>query len=323
MSDDNVNIPSISARAAEASPVQHYNSMSFALASSLAAAKRMRWIQTPWLNAALDRSVCKELEPYISLQLGKDIPWIALHHAILLGETYEDGSTNNQAPGPQILVVFPHLTRRICTDPVFVKFWHNKVVAPAFDMAWEESGLVTARGGWFVGKIPIVPATRHHAKQAVPAAGLLRHLENRSTHRVSVAWPEERGGEVRFSEMYHDAWKSIKGMIDGIPGAEELREPFLLLVDTSRIDLSHSMSIQLAYQTVGAKWDRSIDSRYVLSGSFKVMIQTLIGDRNQISDSLDEEEQEATTALRGVQFKRMAGESEGEKERGAKRRKKD
>lgn len=157
----------------------------------------------------------------------------------------------------------------------------------------------------------------------MPSAGLIHHLENRSTHPVSVAWPEERGGEGRLSEIYHDAWISIKGMIDGLPSAGELQEPFLLVVDRSRIDLSHSMTIQAAYQTVGEKWDRSVDSRYMLPGSFKVLIQTLIGDRNQISDALDEEEQEATIALQGVQFKRMVGESEGEQGRGAKRRKKE
>jgi hypothetical protein len=304
-------IPSISAKASEVKLSECYSRLSFALANSLAVAKRLTWEQTPWLNPNLEPSACTQIAEYVSVQLGAEIPWEAFQYACLLGETYEDSAKETGlGTYPQLFLVFPHLRRDVSKDEGFLRVWHDELILPAFNRSWEDSELVEVTGANkdFVGRIKSTPGGLHHSREAYPVAGFLDHLRKKRTHRVHTHWPEwhdpwNGGHEGKFTDkrakIFDEAWLSIRGMLKDHPQMKDFQGAFLLVVNRAHTDFSMSFPLPRVYKAVGNQWDKCVDARYIMPGTFKVVVENVVGDFNQIADAVNKEEQKKV-----VDFKR-------------------
>jgi hypothetical protein len=132
-------IPSLSTKAyirEVSSPCR--TDLTFALPTSMAFFKRLTWEQCPWALPPIPIPKASIISSYTN------IPVDAIINAVPLGVSY-NGLTNEQkANYPHLYVVFPHLRRNIklSRDPDFTFDWHDRIVKPALDYAWQVSGLV-------------------------------------------------------------------------------------------------------------------------------------------------------------------------------------
>jgi hypothetical protein len=293
-------IPSIAAHAAHSRVEERYIPLSFAVATSLAIAKRLTWEQTPWLAPKLSSHQCTHIASYISRTAGKSITPEAIRNCLLFGKTYilDRPLDGNHL---QIRVVFPKLKHDAARHEGFLRSWHDEMVKPAFDTTWEESGLVQVRGGYrdmisrITGRFHEIT---HHKKQARSFAGLLNHLRNEATHQVSMQWPEwadfrgpgyEGSYSGKRAHVFDEAWTSIKGMLKNYPGLQDFQDAFLLVVSTERIDFAPTLGSSQLYKVAGEQWDKCVDSRFVCNGSFKVVTSMVLGDADVFEDQADKE----------------------------------
>lgn len=309
-------IPPIATHTTIAVAEQCYTELSFAVATSIAVAKRLTWEQTPWLLSSLNHHDTRHITHYLSAFEGREFSPEVIRNALFFGETYRDVQYNEYiGPGPQLFVIFPHVKRDITRDASFLAVWHDEIVLPAFNTAWKDSGLVEVSIGSF------------HAKQARSSTGFLAHLKAGSRRMVRDFWPAwcdkpGRGVEGKFSNtrarVFDEAWKSITGMLKGHPGMQEFQDPMLIVVHRGRSDVGCNLSRQEIYQSVGRDWDMNIDARYVMPGSFKVVVENVLWTARRVQKDVDREEVEMAKDMMGVDFKRRA---ENELEAGGRREK--
>jgi hypothetical protein len=320
-------IPSIAASLSQVTASDHHVQYSFALANSLAVFKRLTWEQTPWATEKMEHihdDICSQVEVYVELHTGRPTTAKMFKYALLFGAAYDPSSQVGNSGAPRVFVVFPRMNKKrklpVYKDEAFLRVWHDDIVRPAFNSAWEDSGLVDLEGRrGFLGRSSLTSNARHHAMEAKPVVGFLEHLRNGNKTRVHTTWPAwmdswDHGHEGKFSDIrakiYDEAWKSITGMLKDYPGMEEFQDPYLLLVSHARTDLNPSLSLARIYEGVGRQWDKYVDSRYIKPGTFKIVLQTVLGDVNPFEAGLDDDEAAEEEAMMGVQFKRMSDSDE-------------
>jgi hypothetical protein len=248
----------------------------FAIPSSLAFFKRLTWEQTPWTLNPISASKARIISSYTFL------PVDALQNALPLGVSYTGESNAEKKQYPHLYVVFHRLRRNITRDPKFLEFWHDEVVKPAFDLAWEESGLVEVHGmpsdvrgtsgRWGEGTW-----TQCNADPASHFFELLCGDRNKSVH---TAWPEysdawEGGQEGQFSDirakLFDEAWTAMKGMVSGY--AAELQDPLLLAVWDTEASCDDAAEM---VEGMGCLWDVYADSRFVNDKWFTVHLDQVV-----------------------------------------------
>ena len=338
-------IPSIVDTSSSVTATNCYSNFSFCLATSLSVAKCLTWEQTPWAHPKLPAPECQQIAEMVSLHTKLDVSFEAVRNAIIIGSTYRPGTNAddgiNQA-APQLFVVFPHLQRDVSQDSKFLKLWHDEIAKPAFDTAWEESGMVNAwrkdQGG-FHGQRINIPHTgprSGHERTARTSSGIIELLQNKKLRRVYEPFPawvdrnDARGGEGSLSDtrakVFDEAWKSMTGMLKDHADLKEFQNPVLVAVYRGHGEMSTEAENDELYRAVGAAWDKTVDSRYVVPGTFRMELRTVIGDNGLMEKALaeDEEEKEARAMqeYQGnvVDFKRMAADME-EPEQGTPQRK--
>ena len=302
-------IQSIASTTADTQVVTCYTELSYAIATSLAFAKRITWEQTPWLNLKLDANDAYRIADYMQAHKISRVSPGAVTNALLFGETYHDGSHSKPlGVYPQIFVIFPYLKHDVSTNETFLELWHNEIVRPAFNRAWEDSGLIKIYGQTpdFKAQFPVGIEGPTHEMHAVDAQGIIHHLRSGSKHAVHAQWPSWKdfwgpGHEGKFSDtrarIFDYAWKSIVGAVNSYPGMEEFHHPQLLVINRASTELSPDMTVSRMYEMVGQQWDRFVDSRYVVPGSFKVVIKNVIGSPEPVRDDLydDDNDDDGTT----------------------------
>jgi hypothetical protein len=239
-----------------------------------------------------------------------------------------------------LLVVFPHLRHDASRNPTFLKIWHDEIVRPAFNMAWADSGLVSV---WrkplegFPGQRIKVPHTGErfgHEKMARESTGILKLLENGRERRVFEEWPSwvdanssGSGGigegihTTKRRKIYTSAWKSITGMLHDHPQLAEFQDPILVAVHTARADVNVQSNVETIHGLVGRDWDQTVDSKFVVPGTFKVEIRSVVGDDAQMRNELEKGRGRTRKEMMGVQWKRVA-EDQGDAGKKAKRARK-
>lgn len=327
-------LPSIAAKAPDAKLCDCSSHLSFALANSLAVAKRLTWEQTPWVAPRLHLQECERIADYMSVQLGIEFTCPHLLVTWMIGEAYQEIETvkgTRHGANPQIFIVFPHLKKDVTMDEAFWRVWHDEIITPAFNTAWEESGLVELEGAPkdFIGRIKTTPGGIRHSKEASPSAGFIEHLRKQRRHRVNTAWPSwddpwsgglEGQHSSKRAKIYDEAWKSICGMIENHPQMDGVQNPILLVVNRADVHFNMDWSLEMVYQAVGRQWDKCIDARYVKPGSFKVVVETVVGDVNQVQEEIDREaRKKGKEPMRVVDFKRTVEAVEDVSEAAAKR----
>lgn len=320
-------IPTMSSQAHQVNVEACFSELSFCLPTSLAFSNRLTWEQTPWATCTLHGRVTNYINErdahiiteYLTTQCGLDVPNEAIQHALSFGVAYSPDTNEPNGVYPQFFVVFPHLKRNISRDPNFLEIWHDQIVKPAFDRAWKDSGLVKVCGSEkdHIGRF--LPSGGTHTDcDAHPAKGFLERLANGNPGFVNARWPEwpdspvaGRASEGKHSntraKIFDEAWKSIIGMVDGHPDMNEFREPFLLAVYREQIHLNHESSLTNNFRLVADEWHKFVDSRFVVPGSFKVVLDTVIGSAPEMTMEVEREETQADDHKSvGRIFKRMA-----------------
>lgn len=266
-------IPSITSLASDPTTQTLRTSLSFCLPTSLAFAKRLTWEQTPWnphsvlISPTDAQTICSALDAHTTTAINPS----AVQNALLFGSTYPPHPPV-AAFGcyPTLFVVFPHAHSLPAHDEAFLRVWHDGIVKPAFDRAWSDSRLCASY------------------KEAFPVSGFLRGRRNGAKRVVRAAWPEWHdewgaGSEGCFSaqraRVYNDAWDAIKGMLRDYPGMEEYREPLLLAVSRVNIHLQGMAGPEVVNTVVGREWDRFVDSRFLIKGSFRVVTEGVVGGK--------------------------------------------
>ncbi|KAF2002335.1 hypothetical protein P154DRAFT_594712 [Amniculicola lignicola CBS 123094] len=297
--------PSIAANASSASINEYYTSLSFALPASLSVAKNLTWEQTPWLLPPISTAEASLIATHISpLFAAEAVPEafeedlaVGLQNALPFGIAYDSSTATAEEDldeCPVLYIVFPHLIRGVASRAHFLKVWHDDIVLPVYNRAWEDSGMLSEMWG-------------------KPAAAILSRLCEGREDAMRAVWPsEDMGGDM------NEVWENIRRGIAVVPAklaADEplgpmrelnLSTPFLLLVHRSRFDLNPALSFSGLYASVGREWDKSVDGGQIVEHSFKVVVTAVIGDRDWVGEEVDGEERE----LKGVRFKRMAEEGE-------------
>ncbi|KAF2656900.1 hypothetical protein K491DRAFT_355316 [Lophiostoma macrostomum CBS 122681] len=319
-----------------------FTDFSFCLATSLAIAKRLTWEQTPWTYAPLPLSSRQQIADLITLHTRFAITPDTVSHALLLGTTYRGATaaTYPQHISPSLLVVFPHLRADAdaghdaepARNAAFLQVWHDEIVRPAFNTAWEESGLVSV---WrkplegFAGQrfqVTHTGARVGHERMGREAGGILKMLGSGWMRRVYEEWPFWSGdspsvgggggegeGEKRC-EVYDSAWTSITGMLRDHPSLREFQDPILVAVHTAHAHLNAQSGVQAIYDVVGRDWDQTIDAKYVVKGTFRVEVRTVVGDKSRMLMEIEKDRERTRRELGGVKWKRMAsGEAQGER----------
>ncbi|KAF2113449.1 hypothetical protein BDV96DRAFT_496538 [Lophiotrema nucula] len=331
-------IPSIASLRPDVQAAEHYTNLSFAFAISLGVVKRMTWEQTPWLLPKISVPESTRISTYYEVCFDKTIAPEAIQNALLLGSTFTTQEQKDEfGRGTQVYVVFPNLKRDIRKNKKFLTTWHNEVVLPAFNRAWEDSGLTPVfERGMCKDTLSIF-----HYKMARRADHILEHLDLHGKKKGSTLlrehWPDydekyqidgvkEHNINDRWG-IFDEAWKSITGMLEGV--LPKFEKPVLLLMNKARTDLNPDHGVSKIYEIVGQQWDKNIDSRFIVPGSFRVVLQTVVGGAIpcELSDEEDEEPRVGHRLIKEgpvekdaveVDFKRM-GDEEPAMERPTKR----
>ncbi|KAF2877641.1 hypothetical protein BDV95DRAFT_473994, partial [Massariosphaeria phaeospora] len=302
-----LDIPSIAAGASTSHIHEFHTELSFCVLTSLAAAKRLTWEQTPWLPTSIAEKPATAISvhdaytmaSHVAAHVNTPIPITApmLQRALLFGETYASATHSEQRGAcPQLYVVFPHASRAFVRDETFLRVWHNDIVKPAFDRAWLDSELVPARGAErdFVGRLSTTGGGRFTGHEARAATGLIDHLRKGSTAPVRAYWPRwldaaatgagSSGIEGQHSDtraaVFDAAWASITGMLRDHPEMLDFQDAFLLAVCRGRVDMNPGLPVDGLYANVGEEWDRAVDARYVVEGSFRVVMEMVVGEKD-------------------------------------------
>lgn len=312
-------IPSITLNFKNIKAEECFAALSFVHLNSLAAAKRLTWEQTPWLFPKLEVSTCKQIASLVPAHVGQEVSWEALHNGLILGATYTSGW--NDAAGellethPFLMVIFPHIKQDISRNETFLKLWHDDIVCPAFNRAWEDSGMVDVYGANkdFMARINLPLNGPIHGMEAHLFEGFKHHIRNGSMRCVRTFWPawkdfwgpgyEGKHSDIR-AKILDDAWKSIIGIIEGHPDLQEFQDPFLVAIHRARTDVNPDSKLGDIYQAIGHQWDQVIDSRFAVPGSFKVFVETVIGDDSTSVEVSDDDD--CGNDPIGVEYKRFA-----------------
>ncbi|KAF2475816.1 uncharacterized protein BDR25DRAFT_379381 [Lindgomyces ingoldianus] len=222
---------------------------------------------------------------FLTHSIRQNIKPCAFSQAIYFGEARSESEAVNTRPG--LYIIFPYLKQSVTRNDKFLKIWHDDIVGPAFNRAWEDSGLVDLFR--MQNHVKKTISGNNRQKMAHPAINLIHHLQNNKTNKLREQWPEFHDPEVQNNEgkytglrsnIFDEAWKSILGMVKDHPQlGGEFQDPFLLVVHEIHIDINQDMSVQDKYGSVGRNWDLSIDSRYIVPKSFKVIVETTLGGK--------------------------------------------
>ncbi|PSN69470.1 hypothetical protein BS50DRAFT_664453 [Corynespora cassiicola Philippines] len=293
-------IPSVSNHSGTITAGDCYTNLSFALPTSLAFAKCLAWQQTPWADLAVDDKVVSRISEsdaevisyQLSGRLGKAISIEAIKNALYLGTTYKRGRADGSSLicAPQVFVVFPHLQRDCSRDAKFLRVWNDDVVKPAFDAAWAErwnTFIVNRHKG--VNRL-INAGGVHREREAWDAKEILKVLARDGNVPLTNEWPEfddvwiegknHAGVETnRRRRIFDDAWRSIRGMVDGHGDLAEFQDPFLLAVSRCGIDFDLYSGWDRIYDEAAIMWDLYVDAGYMNRDSFFVELKTVLGPR--------------------------------------------
>jgi hypothetical protein len=193
--------------------------------------------------------------------------------------------------------------------------WHDEIVKPAFDRAWEDSGLKIAQTRGVSVDMPVrilAAGSVTSVMDALPFSGFKTRLAN-YTHlsiagpAVSTSWPPH--SPVLLAE----AWQSITGMLNDHPDMQGWQDPVMLAVWEEDVVWNEETGMGRVYESVAREWERVIDARYVVQGSLRVIVETVVGigegmgrKRKEMDDG--EEEGEANVKID------IEGEAESEAE---------
>jgi len=272
------NIPFLSTKArVNQVPGPCQTNLAFAIPSSLAFFKRLTWEQTPWTVPAIPASTAQTISSYTR------IPVEAILNALPLGISYIGESNAEKKCYPHLYVVFHRLRRNITLDPKFLEFWYDEVVKPAFDLAWEQSGLVEVYG---------MPRDWQHSRtgrwgegtwtrcNADPASTFLQLLSDGRSKSIHATWPEftdewDGGQEGQWSDIrakiLDEAWTAMKGMVDLY--SMEMQDPLLLAVWEQGAICNDAAEMA---ERVGGMWDVYADSRFVNDKWFTVDLEPVV-----------------------------------------------
>ena len=220
---------------------------------------------------------------------------------------------------PHPFIIFPHAETHPATDEKFLRIWHDQIVKPAFDRAWKDSGVAEASGAELDGRTSILPPSgTRTAHDALPASGFLVRLRSEDHSEQSRAlwprWDDSWGGgrEGRRShkraEVYGEAWDAMMGSLKDHPDLPEYRNPVLLAVCRAPLELDPDAVAEKSFEHVAREWDAYTDSRYMVAGSFRVVLDTVVGIETPMTqgeiDELDAEMEDAPPV--GDPVKRVA-----------------
>ncbi|KAF1832543.1 hypothetical protein BDW02DRAFT_481595, partial [Decorospora gaudefroyi] len=272
--------------------------LSFCLPTSLAFAKRLTWEQTPWIRFnvnnksanPINESDAYLISQYLASHVGTPVTPAAIQNALLFGSTYPSSpcpSDPHLRTSPRLFVVFPHATTNPSRDEKFLKIWHDEIVKPAFDCAWNDSGLTPIYGAPMDGQTHILPPTGTRTERdAFPASGFLTRLRRGDQGEVRAYWPawEDNwglGNEGRYTgvrrTIYTEAWAAIKGMLKDHPQLASYQNPILLALCRGVVYVNARLNTQDKFKSVAQEWDALVDSRFIKPGSFKVVFEMIVG----------------------------------------------
>ena len=138
---------------------------------------------------------------------------------------------------------------------------NDDIVKPAYDRAWQDSGLTTVTGASLNFPARVLPATGRRTRQDVyPAAGFLERKRKDNPAPVCVYWPSwtdtkfPLGTEGRYtglrSEIYLEAWRSITGMLKDHPQLAAYQNPILLAVCRCELHVNTRLDTQDKFKCV-------------------------------------------------------------------------
>ncbi|KAH8709976.1 hypothetical protein GQ44DRAFT_627442 [Phaeosphaeriaceae sp. PMI808] len=309
-----------------------HTDFSFCLATSLAFFKRSTWEQTPWTPHMLDHRItnpitamdAQTIAGHLNVYSDTGITTEIIQNSLLFASaypSYDPDISEGLGTYPHLFVLFPRARGPIATNAAFLKTWHDEIVKPAFDRAWRDSGLAHTYGAEVDGMTRILPAAGSYTVQdALPSKGFLKRLQRGASGSVRAYWPAwtmdpwGKGTEGESSlvraRIMHEAWNAITGMVKGHPDLKEFQDPLLLAVCRGRYDLSSNMSAQAVYKNVGQEWDHFVDAQFVVSRSFKVVLETVVEIKGKGDQDMDEAEIASLGNVVGRAFKRMAVQEE-------------
>ncbi|KAJ4362974.1 hypothetical protein N0V83_010091 [Neocucurbitaria cava] len=302
-------IPSLADQSVSSQTETCRTELSFCLPTSLAFFKRLTWEQTPWIGSTansvsanpINMLDAQTIAQYLNSHLPQTVTVEAIRNAVLFGSTYPASPTTITASpspsedispictSPHLFIIFPHAKGHTTSNPSFLRPWHDAIVAPAFNRAWRDSFLTRIHGAEPDGLTRILaPTGTHTSHDALPAAGFLSHLQNGAPTCVRTQWPawttdnwglgvEGRDSGAR-ARVLDEAWDAMCGMLKSYPGMEAYRDPVLLAVSRARIYVAgDEMNMAGKVRCVVQEWDKVVDARFVRSGSFKVVFQSVAG----------------------------------------------
>ncbi|KAF2637625.1 hypothetical protein P280DRAFT_521287 [Massarina eburnea CBS 473.64] len=252
-------------------------SLSFALPTSLSFCKRMTWEQTPWTCPRISTTTASIIASHLT-PLNPRITPTTLLHALCFGVVYPSPTHDSKGPKklyPHIFVVFPRLKEDVSANPAFLKTWHDDIVKPAFDNAWLDSKLVAHRQNDSIkGSSPTTACTAKPASHIID--NYLLKGYNPSIHRV---WPDfevrEDWMEDLREEVYGTAWNSILGILADRYDLGSLGDLFLVAVWELEVKGEEGVGAERVVECVKAQWREFTDEKFVVPGSFKVVVDEL------------------------------------------------
>jgi hypothetical protein len=303
-------IAGLSALSSAVKAEQCQSELSFCLPTSLAFFKRLTWEQTPWiLNKLNNKSVnpideadAHRISTYLS-QHGHSVSPRDVQCALLFGGTTPNRDQIPEDIGtyPHLFVIFPHATMVPYLDPHFLKIWHDDIVKPAFDRAWKDSGLALVHGAPLDTPTRVLPPPGvRTSRDAYPASGFLERLRHGKAGAVRDYWPSwtdeswHLGFEGKYTgaraAIYDEAWGAILGMLKDHPELLSYQDPVLLAVSRGQVHVNPRLSTSDKFRCVAQEWDGLVDSRFMKTGSFQVVFETVVGDSPEPEEYFEGEE---------------------------------
>lgn len=133
------------------------------------------------------------------------------------------------------------------SDEKFLKLWHDEIIKPAFDRAWQDSAQTRLTGAFKNAFVHILPATGvRTAMDAHPFSGFSSRLRKGAPGHVSAAWPADN------PKVLNDAWDAIQGMLKGHPDLEEYLDPMLMAVQRDEVWFGEQLGARGVYEGMGS-----------------------------------------------------------------------
>lgn len=86
------------------------------------------------------------------------------------------------------------------------------------------------------------------------------------------------------ANILHDAWTAMPGMIEGHPDLSDCQKLILLAVCRHHVHYGEQMTAQGIHKDVGLEWDKYVNARYEVPGSFQVVLETVIATEKELEE---------------------------------------